>query len=288
MKSVRRALAHSQASQPVRDGVGVKIRRNVPDRPRQTFDPFLMLDEFASDNADDYIGGFPEHPHRGFETVTYMLEGKMEHKDHLGNQGLLQSGGVQWMTAGRGVLHSEMPLQESGRMHGFQLWVNLPAKEKMSAPNCREFEPEEIPEVVISNHSSAKVIAGTFDLNGVKTDGVVKDVTTKPDYFDIHLGDAEVIDLNLDASKRVLLYVYEGDVAVISDQGEDSLNSQQLGLLSDGDSLRVRAESNSRFLLLAGKPINEPVVNYGPFVMNTREEIEQAIHDFQTGRLVDA
>jgi len=269
-------------SEAVTDGDGVKIQRSVARGALQTFDPFLLLDEIVSDEAADYIGGFPEHPHRGFETVTYMLEGTMAHRDHLGNEGLLVSGGVQWMTAGRGVLHSEMPQQDEGRLHGFQLWVNLPAAEKMSEPAYREYGPEEIPALTIGNGSRIKVIAGSVEVDGKSVVGPVGDVTTKPDYFDVELAAGDSLELPTDPDKRVLLYVYRGTIEI---DGRP-LKQQQLGMLSEGDQVRLNTSEDSAFLVLAGFPIGEPIANWGPFVMNTREEIEQAIEDYREGRLV--
>jgi redox-sensitive bicupin YhaK (pirin superfamily) len=281
----KRKLVRVQSSRPVTDGDGVRINRSAAPQGFAIYDPFLLLDEIASDDSADYIGGFPEHPHRGFETVTYMLEGSMKHRDHMGNEGHIISGGVQWMTAGRGVLHSEMPMQEAGRLHGFQLWANLPASEKMCEPNYREFQPSEIPEVKFEK-SKAKIIAGTFPLNNKNTTGPVKDVVTKPDYFDIHLTAGEDLLLPIGYEKRALIYVYQGKVAI--DEGEKItlVQLQQLGILEEGDLVHIKTDENSRFLLLAGKPIGEPVVNWGPFVMNTREEIEQAIQDYRNGNLV--
>ncbi len=284
-----RPLLHSQSSEAVTDGDGVRINRSVARKALHTFDPFLLLDEIASDDTADYIGGFPEHPHRGFETVTYMLEGRMRHRDHLGNEGLLESGSVQWMTAGRGVLHSEMPEQHEGRMHGFQLWINLPAAEKMSPPNYREYDAQQIPVLNISDHSSIKVIAGTVALNGQNIQGPVAEVSTQPDYFDINLAANESLNLPLASHKQVLVYVYQGAITIHSDQDSDAgtLLSQQLGMLGAGEQISMSTTENSRLLLLAGNPLNEPVVNWGPFVMNTREEIEQAISDYRNGTLVD-
>ncbi len=282
----KRPLMRVLDSQPVTDGDGVRIRRSIAQGGLQSFDPFLLLDEIASDDAADYIGGFPEHPHRGFETVTYMLEGSMLHRDHLGNEGLLVSGGVQWMTAGRGVVHSEMPQQESGRLHGFQIWVNLPAAEKMNPPSYREYRPEQIPLAQLGGGSSARVIAGTLAVGNDAVVGPVKDVSTQPDYFDINLAPGAPLRLPIAGDKRLLLYVYQGGIAVASGGDKRPLSQQQLGVAGAGEVVEIEALENSRLLLLAAKPIGEPVVNWGPFVMNTREEIEQAISDYRSGRLV--
>ncbi len=287
MNQEKRALTQVQNAQPATDGDGVKIQRSVAHRALASFDPFLLLDEIASDEAADYIGGFPEHPHRGFETVTYMLEGNMQHRDHLGNEGLLTSGGVQWMTAGRGVLHSEMPIQESGRLHGFQLWINLPAAEKMCEPKYQEFAAQEIPVIALgNNNSSARVIAGSLTAAGNTVTGPVGGVSTQPDYFDIHLAAGDSITLPLAAAKRVLLYVYQGGISVDDGQQPRPLLQQQLGILGAGHSVQLSAAEDSRLLLLAGQPLHEPIANWGPFVMNTREEIDQAIRDYQQGKLV--
>ncbi len=279
---MNRTLIHIQNSEPVKDGDGVKINRNVARKALGTFDPFLLLDEIYSDDPADYIGGFPEHPHRGFETVTYMLEGSMKHKDHMGNEGILNPGSVQWMTAGRGVLHSEMPMQEDGRLHGFQLWVNLPAKEKMQDAAYNEFPKESVPVTFFGNNSQAKIIAGAFNNNGDIVQGPVTGVTVKPDYFDIFLRKGDSIKIASDSNKRVLLYVYEGSILVEN----KSLNAQQLGMLSEGESVEITAAQDSRLLYLAGLPIQEPIANWGPFVMNTQEQIEQAISDYNNGTLV--
>ena len=279
---MNRTLIHIQNSEPVKDGDGVKINRNVARKALGTFDPFLLLDEIYSDDPADYIGGFPEHPHRGFETVTYMLEGSMKHKDHMGNEGILNPGSVQWMTAGRGVLHSEMPMQEDGRLHGFQLWVNLPAKEKMQDAAYNEFPKESVPVTFFGNNSQAKIIAGAFNNNGDIVQGPVTGVTVKPDYFDIFLRKGDSIKIASDSNKRVLLYVYEGSILVEN----KSLNAQQLGMLSEGESVEITAAQDSRLLYLAGLPIQELIANWGPFVMNTQEQIEQAISDYNNGTLV--
>jgi hypothetical protein len=288
MAKLQRALIEVQASKSATDGDGVKIQRSVASHAMHTYDPFLLLDEIASDEAADYIGGFPEHPHRGFETVTYMLEGSMRHRDNMGNEGLLVSGSVQWMTAGRGVLHSEMPMQESGRLHGFQLWINLPAAEKMSPPSYRDYGPGDIPLVPVGRISSARVIAGTLHHNQQATNGPITDVSTQPDYFDIELAAGDTVRLSIDADKRVMLYVYQGDISITSNDQPRPLATQQLGILGYGDEIEISSDVPSRCLLLAGMPIGEPIANWGPFVMNTREEIDQAIREYQEGTLARA
>lgn len=278
---MNRTLTDIQNSEPVTDGDGVKINRNLAGKSLAKFDPFLLLDEIYSDDPEAYIGGFPEHPHRGFETVTYMLEGSMKHRDHMGNEGILKPGSVQWMTAGRGVLHSEMPMQEEGLLHGFQLWVNLPAAEKMQAPAYKEFAKESVPVAAIGKGSHAKIIAGSFNSQTDVITGPITDVTVQPDYFDIHLCKGDCAKITSEQHKRVLLYVYEGSVLVDGKQ----LNAQQLGMLSEGNILEITASKDSRLLYLAGFPIKEPIANWGPFVMNTHEEIEQAITDYRNGKL---
>lgn len=281
-----RPLIFASNAEQVTDGDGVKIFRNVAHGAMQRFDPFLMLDELASDDAADYIGGFPEHPHRGFETVTYMLEGTMLHRDHMGNEGLLVSGGVQWMTAGRGVIHSEMPQQESGRFHGFQLWINLPAKEKMSEANYREYGPEQIPTVHIGHASEIKVIAGELVTNEKTVTGPITAVSTQPVFFDIALQAGDLFSLPIENSKKVIVYVFEGETLVHDDKDGKPLKAKQLGMLGAGDTVQFSAKQRARLLLLAAVPLNEPVANWGPFVMNTREEVEQAIADYRNGTLV--
>lgn len=275
---------------PTSDGAGVRLTRSLGQTPFARLDPFLMLDEFASDNPDDYIAGFPPHPHRGFETVTYMLDGHMLHEDHLGNRGHLKSGGVQWMTAAHGIIHSEMPQQEAGRMHGFQLWVNLPAQEKMKAPSYRDIQAEDIPTVDFDG-GTVRVIAGTLELAGKQTAGAVSGISTQPLYFDVRLNADGAFTHAIPAEHNALVYSYVGSLAADTDQGTGFSNLAQgnLGILSAGDSVTLRAKDGpARFLLLAGKPLNEPVVQYGPFVMNSREEIEQAIQDYQAGTLASA
>ena len=266
------------------DGAGVKLRRSVGGSQFLRHDPFLMLDEFYSDNPNDYIAGFPSHPHRGFETVTYMLDGHMRHEDSVGNRGDLGPGDVQWMSAARGIIHSEMPQQTEGRMRGFQLWINLPAKEKMNDPAYRDIPSSDIPNVELDDGGQARVIAGTLVQASGETQGPVQAVTTDPLYLDVHMPAGTMFETPITSGYNACMYLYEGDATV----GEDgqALKRRTAGLLSDGDTLRVRAGGGeARFLLLAGKPINESVVQYGPFVMNTREEIEQAVQDYQSGKL---
>jgi quercetin 2,3-dioxygenase len=268
------------------DGAGVKLRRSIGATPGLRLDPFLMLDEFGTENPDDYIAGFPPHPHRGFETVTYMLDGHMRHEDHLGNVGELKSGGVQWMTAGRGVIHSEMPQQESGRMRGFQLWINLPAIEKMKPAGYRDIPANEIPTAELPDGGYLKVIAGRAQHGDRAIAGPINGeadaMATDPLYLDIGLAAGTAVTQPVTAGHSALIYVYEGEAVI----GEHRLPRYAAGVLSDGDAVTVQAGADgARFVLIAGKPLREPVVQYGPFVMNTREEIEQAIDDYRRGRL---
>ena len=267
------------------DGAGVRIKRSLGQRQTVRMDPFLMLDEFGSDQPQDYIAGFPDHPHRGFETITYMIEGHMLHEDHLGNRGNLRNGGVQWMTAGRGIVHSEMPQQESGVMRGFQLWLNLPAAEKMKPAGYRDIQPEDIP-VFSQGGASVKLIAGELTVSGVQIVGAVTGGSTQPIYADIHLEPNTRIALPVSERLSALLYLYEGHARLVSGDERTALTRSAAHVLSDGDEVVIAAEeTGARLLLIAGRPIGEPVVQYGPFVMNTREEIEQALRDYQTGQL---
>jgi len=271
------------------DGAGVKLRRSIGQSPAARLDPFLMLDEFGTENPDDYIAGFPDHPHRGFETVTYMLDGHMLHRDHMGNRGDLKSGDVQWMTAGRGIIHSEMPQQREGRMRGFQLWINLPAKEKMKPAGYRDIAAAEIPVAVLPGGARVKVIAGTLTVDGRQTPGPVQGLSTEPLYFDVELGPGGSFAHAIPAGHNAFVYVYEDDVAVGAPGSARSLPRHSAGILSDGDGVVVTAAAGgARCILLAGRPLREPVVQYGPFVMNTKEEIEQAIAEYQSGRLTAA
>lgn len=263
------------------DGAGVKLTRVLTGKLQQRLDPFLMLDAFGSDNPDDYIAGFPDHPHRGFETVTYMLAGRMRHRDSAGHEGLLQNGGVQWMTAGRGVIHSEIPEQEDGVMEGFQLWLNLPAQRKMADPWYRDIQSDAIPEYVTPEHVTVRVIAGTS--NGVV--GAVTREITEPLYLDIHLPAGTSFSTALPATHNAFIYVYRGAAQI----GGAIVPSQRMGILNNmpnADGVTITAKKNTRLILIAGKPLHEPIVQYGPFVMNTQAEIHQALSDFSSGRFV--
>ena len=266
---------------PTSDGAGVRLTRVIGGSALPDLDPFLLLDEFGTDKAEDYLAGFPSHPHRGFETVTYMLDGRMRHKDNHGNEGLLTPGSVQWMTAGRGLVHSEMPEQESGRMRGFQLWVNLPARDKMIAPKYQEFAPERIPQVTPVAGVTVKIIAGEVD----GTPGPIAQPATDPVYLDITLGADARWDYALPEGHNAFAYVFEGGVTV--GQGEDArpVARQELAVLGGGERLQLRAGAEgTRLILVAGRPLREPVMRHGPFVMNTRQELMQAFVDFQEGR----
>jgi quercetin 2,3-dioxygenase len=272
-----RELQRVIPSIPASDGAGVKLRRSLGASELQRHDPFLMLDEFYSDDPDDYLAGFPSHPHRGFETVTYMLDGHMRHEDNHGNRGDLGPGDVQWMSAARGIIHSEMPQQTEGRMRGFQLWLNLPAAEKMKPAAYRDISSREIPVLEPGDAVSLKVIAGKFR----ETAGPIHGGATDPYYFDIRLDAGGTFEAALPSGHNAFLYAYEGEASV----GDKVLPHRAAGILTDGETVRVKSGKGARVLLLAGKPLREPVVQYGPFVMNTREEIERAIADYQSGAL---
>lgn len=262
---------------PASDGAGVKLNRVIGQPALDMLDPFLLLDEFRSDDAGDYLAGFPEHPHRGFETVTYMLAGNMRHGDNQGNTGKLTAGSVQWMTAGRGILHSEMPEQENGLMWGFQLWVNLPAKDKLTAPRYQDIAPDRVPLVQPSPGVEVRVIAG--ELAGVT--GPVEGVVTAPVYLDITVAEGASLDVPLPPGHQGFAYVFEGQ----ADVGGTVLARGELGVLSLGDRLRVTGTTQpGRLLVVAGQPLREPVARYGPFVMNTPQEIHAAFADLQAGR----
>ena len=277
-----RKVATLLDAQPASDGAGVRLHRIVGPDGMRGLDPFLLLDEFRSDEAADYIGGFPPHPHRGFETVTYMLEGEMRHEDHLGNRGRLTSGGAQWMTAGRGVIHSEMPEQNEGRLHGFQLWINLPAAEKLKDPDYRDIEPAAIPEVALPGGGTVRVIAGTFTHAGGTASGAVTGVSTDPLYLDLQLPAGALVPVPATSGHTVLAYVYAGTIGIAG----EAIGERQLARLDDGDGVTLHAGADGgRLLLLAARPLDEPIAHHGPFVMNTRAEIDQAITDYREGRL---
>ena len=268
------------AGQPTTDGAGVKLIRVLTHDLQRRLDPFLMLDAFRSDDPNDYIAGFPDHPHRGFETVTYMIAGRLLHRDSAGNEGLLENGGVQWMTAGRGVIHSEIPQQENGVMEGFQLWLNLPARDKMCAPWYRDFTAGELPRLVTPAGVTVTVIAG--DSHGVH--GAVSRDASAPLYLDLHLPAAARFAQHLPVGHNAFVYVYRGEVAIAG----VAVPTQRMALLeNDGaaDGVIIEAGSDARVLLIAGRPLGEPIAQYGPFVMNSEQEIRQALTDFRAGRL---
>src|ERR1700761_4067912 len=274
-----RNIVAAFAGIPTSDGAGVKLERVIGQQGLPDLDPFLLFDAFGSDDPDAYIAGFPDHPHRGFETVTYMLEGRMRHRDSRGNQGLLTAGSVQWMTAGSGLVHSEMPEQEEGRMAGFQLWVNLPARDKMTAPRYQDIAPDKIPVVHPSDGVEVRVIAGELD----GATGAVNGIATAPIYMDIAVQAGAQIEIPLPEGHSGFAYVFDGTDASVA--GE-RLGRSELAVLSKGDSVRVAGrDAAARVLLVAGKALQEPVARYGPFVMNTPEQIHEAIAAFRAGEV---
>ena len=276
----QRAVARVVRGIPASDGAGVRLNRVIGQPGFSELDPFLLLDEFRSDNPGDYIAGFPEHPHRGFETVTYLIAGRVRHEDNKGHKGLLTPGSVQWMTAGRGIVHSEMPEQENGLLQGFQLWVNLPRRSKMTEPRYQEYAPGEIPEATLGNGVRARVIAGSF----ADKIGPIDAVATAPLYLDLTLPAGSAVDVPIPHGHAGFGYVFEGMASVGS--AGTTIPKGTLAVLSDGDNLALRADgSAARLLVVAGKPLGEPVARYGPFVMSSEAEIHQAIGDFQAGRL---
>ncbi|HTX24918.1 MAG TPA: pirin family protein [Steroidobacteraceae bacterium] len=277
-----RSVARVVRGMPTSDGAGVKLTRVIGQPGLADLDPFLLLDEFGTENPDDYIAGFPEHPHRGFETVTYMLDGRMRHRDNHGHEGVLGPGGVQWMTAGRGILHSEMPEQQAGRMRGFQLWINLPARDKMVAPRYQEFGPEKIPVATPAPGVHVKVIAG--QVGDVR--GPITQPATDPLYLDVELAPGARFTETVPADYAAFVYVFEGSVTVGTGASQRALRTHELAVLSAGDRVQLEgaAGASSRAILVAGKPLGEPVAKYGPFVMNTREELARAFEDLQSGR----
>lgn len=275
-----RRITRRVRGMPTSDGAGVRLTRVIGTSQLPDLDPFLMLDEFGTERPEDYIAGFPDHPHRGFETVTYMLDGRMRHRDNHGNLGLLVPGAVQWMSAGRGLVHSEMPEQQEGRMRGFQLWINLPARLKMGPPRYQEHEPGQIPRVESTAGVAVKVIAGEVD--GVR--GPIEQAATDPLYLDLHLQPGAAFLQAIEPGHSAFVYVYEG--ALVAGEGfSGALASQELGVLGGDGAAALRAgPDGARAILLAARPLREPVARYGPFVMNTREEIIQAVQDFQAGK----
>jgi len=274
-----RELSTTTSGIPASDGDGVKMTRIIGSPQLNMLDPFLLLDAFESDSPDDYIGGFPSHPHRGFETVTYMLAGSMRHKDNTGAEGVIEPLGVQWMTAGKGIVHSEMPEQTEGLMKGFQLWVNLPKKAKMSEPDYQQFTAAEIAEQSLTNGGLVRVIAG--ETNEGST-GPVSNHFVEPTFMDINLPNGGNFEQTLRHDDNAFIYVIEGGI-IVGDQ-QEQLPAKHLGILTRGNSVNISAPDSARFLLVAGKPLNETVARGGPFVMNTKEEIRQAFSDFQNNR----
>lgn len=282
-----RSVTHLLRGRPASDGAGVRLTRiidgSLAEAGGPDLDPFLLLDEFGSDRPGDYLAGFPDHPHRGFETVTYMLAGRMRHRDNAGNSGLLVPGGVQWMTAGRGLVHSEMPEQQDGLLRGFQLWINLPARDKMTAPRYQDIDPQRIPELTTAAGVRVRVIAGS--LGGVT--GAVQTGATAASWLDLLLDAGAVFDADCaQPGQTMFVYIYEGDAVVGPAHAATAVPRGVLALLGDGARLRLSAgAAGCRAICVAGTPLREPVARYGPFVMNTMQEIEQAIADFRAGRL---
>jgi redox-sensitive bicupin YhaK (pirin superfamily) len=278
-----RSVERIVTGMPVTDGAGVRITRILTPDLQQRLDPFLMLDVFRTDNPDDYIGGFPDHPHRGFETVTYMIAGRMRHRDNAGHEGLLETGGIQWMIAGRGIIHSEMPEQQSGRMEGFQLWLNLPAKDKMVPPWYRDFQSGDIPEFVTADGVTVRIIAG--ECHGIQ--GAVARPVTEPLYLDLHLPAGSSFTELVPTGHTAFVVVYRGSIAISG----KIVGERQLAILSNSDhadGVALRAVESARVLVIAGKPLGERIAQYGPFVMNTEVELKAAVRDFQEGRFAPA
>jgi quercetin 2,3-dioxygenase len=278
-----RRVAQKLRGQPTSDGAGVRMTRVIGTPRLDHFDPFLLLDEFRSDDPNDYIAGFPNHPHRGFETVTYMLAGRMRHGDNQGNTGLLGPGSVQWMTAGRGIVHSEFPEQEQGLMWGFQLWVNLPAREKMTAPRYQDIQADRIPDVDLGGGAKVRVIAGR--IGGIE--GPVAAVATEPVYYDLALDAQAALVVDVPEAHNVFAYVYQGACEIGPPGALERVERGEIALLARGPSVALKAADGQpvRLILVGGRPLNEPIARYGPFVMHTQEEIFQAFDDYRAGRL---
>jgi redox-sensitive bicupin YhaK (pirin superfamily) len=279
-KVVNKTLSKKVKGIATSDGAGVSLTRIIGQPALPRLDPFLMLDFFGSDKPGEYIAGFPAHPHRGFQTVTYMLAGKMRHKDSVGNEGVIEAGGIQWMNAGKGIIHEEMPEQQEGLLQGFQLWVNLPAAEKMSSPNYQDIPPLTVPTVNMGD-ASIKVLAGVLG----DTVGPVKTTAVAPTFIDVTLHKGSVT-IPIQQSHVGFIYVYEGAIGLNGGENKTALGALELGVLSsEGELLDITASDNAKFIVVTGKPINEPIVQYGPFVMNTQSEIVQAFNDYQNGTL---
>ena len=281
MARSERTIGRLLPAMPASDGAGVRLKRSIGTPALDHLDPFLLLDQFDTENADDYIAGFPDHPHRGFETVTYMIDGRMRHQDTSGGGGLLRSGGVQWMTAGRGVVHSEMPEQEDGLMKGFQLWFNLPASDKMNPPRYQNIEPEDVPEIARDDGAKVRVVAGSHD--GVA--GAVGGISVDPLYLDVALPAGAGIEIPVPAGHAAFVYPFEGGLTIEASGSAQPVADSEIAVLSDGESVTlVGGADGGRAILVAGRPIGEPIARHGPFVMNTREEIIQAFRDYEAGR----
>lgn len=279
---MKRSIKQVIQAIPTSDGAGVNLSRSLGTQLLPQLDPFLMLDEFKSDDAADYIAGFPSHPHRGFETVTYMLAGSMEHKDNKGNVGKLSAGDAQWMTAARGIIHSEMPQQENGLMWGFQLWVNLPAKNKMDEARYQDISSAQIPEIELGEGNRIRVIAG----ESLGVVGAIQGIATAPLFLDIHLTPNQEFQQAIPKGQNAFLYIYKGEAqfGLGEEEGGGKIEAQHLAVLSDGEEINIKtSDSEVQFLLLAGTPIHEPVARHGPFVMNTQEEIQKAFTDYHSG-----
>lgn len=275
---MNRSIEYIIPGQATSDGAGVKLSRLLGPQLQQRLDPFLMLDAFGSDDPDDYIAGFPDHPHRGFETMTYMLKGRMLHEDSVGNQGLLEDGGMQWMSAARGVIHSEIPQQENGVIAGFQLWINLPAVNKMADPWYKDYQRNELPHYQTETGATIRVLAGTSN----NVNGAIQRPHTEPLILDVELAAHSTFSHPIATNHNAFLVVYDGTARI----GTHSLTPNQLVLLAnDGDQLELESETGAKILIVAGKPLNEPIAQYGPFVMNNTEQIHEALQDFRNGTL---
>lgn len=275
-----RKLSQVINAQATQDGDGVNIHRLAGRQLHNTLNPFLMIDEINSDNAADYIGGFPEHPHRGFETITYMKAGRMRHRDHMNNEGVIGAGDVQWMTAGAGVLHSEMPEQEQGLLHGFQIWLNLPAAEKMKPAAYQEIVSVDVTEQELPEGGTVRVIAGRVKINQQALQGLLPEISTQPVFLDVQLAPYETVALSFNTENPAMVYAYKGETDVIA--------SRQLGIYQKGSMLQLNGSaSGAEVLVLSGRPIDEPVMQYGPFVMNTQDEVKRAISDFQNPEFLE-